>query len=260
MTDAMTIQQAARISSMAKGNGATAEELDGGNPVHRLVLQELDLVEIIASRIVRAVGVYADREELVAAGREGLLEAATRFDPTRSIPFRAYANIRIQGAIIDSIRKTARLPRRVYERLRALEVSNTVNAGVARLTTSSRSEPNDDVALENALATQLEDGATAILAAIASTDGFGGSTDPEASLAQNPEDAAQQAELVRALHAGIALLDDDEAMMIRMSYFEGASTRQVARQLGVSDSWCFRLLKSGTMRLTRYMQTYKTTD
>lgn len=245
---------------MANGNGVSQQEGDGNNPAHRLFMQELDLVEIIAGRIVRAIGVLAERDEVVAAGREGLLDAAMRFDPTRGVPFRAYANIRIQGAIIDSIRKSARLPRRAHERLRTLQASAVTNAGAADDVFPRHPGPTDEAAQETALAMQLSSVTTAMFAAIASTDGFGGSSDPEADLSQDPETAAQQAELVRTLQEGIATLDDDEAMMIRLSHFEGMSTRQIARDLNVCDTWCFRLLKSGTMRLTKYMQAYKTIE
>ncbi len=245
---------------MADVDGGNQQEGDGGNGAHRLFMQELALVDIIAGRIVRAIGAFAEREELVAAGREGLLDAAMRFDPTRGVPFRAYANIRIQGAVIDSIRKLARLPRRAHERLRTLEASTVTNAGAASDAFPRRPGPADETAQEDALATHLSSVTTAMLAAIASTDGFGGSSDPEADLSQDPETAAHQADLVRTLQAGILTLDADEAMMIRLSYFEGMSTRQIARELNVCDPWCFRLLRSGTMRLTKYMQAYKTIE
>jgi len=43
-------------------------------------------------------------DDLVQAGAVGLLDAIIKFDPHKSVPFGAYAKIRIRGAIIDSLR------------------------------------------------------------------------------------------------------------------------------------------------------------
>src|SRR5262245_17063244 len=81
----------------------------------------LDLVDAIARRIAREIGGAAELDELLSFGREGLLDAARKFDASRGVPFRGYASFRVRGAILDGVRASARLPRRVHERLRGLE-------------------------------------------------------------------------------------------------------------------------------------------
>jgi len=49
-------------------------------------------------------------EELVALGNTGLAEAAQRFDDTRGATFATYAWYRVQGAIVDGLRKMTQLP------------------------------------------------------------------------------------------------------------------------------------------------------
>src|SRR5215204_2093142 len=91
---------------------------------------QLDLVQIIARQLSRSIrGV--DYDDLLSAGREGLLDAARRFEPARGIPFRAYANFRVRGAIIDGVRQMSALSRRAYERLSALEAATLVSEGEA---------------------------------------------------------------------------------------------------------------------------------
>jgi RNA polymerase sigma factor for flagellar operon FliA len=92
---------------------------------------ELPLVEIIARQIARTVGRLVEFDDLVATGREGLLDAARRFDPTRDVPFRAYANLRVRGAILDGVRQNSPLPRRTYERVVALKAAAQVSEGEA---------------------------------------------------------------------------------------------------------------------------------
>ena len=46
----------------------------------------------------------AAREEAVSAGLLGLVEAADRFDPSRGVPFDAFARRRVHGAVLDFLR------------------------------------------------------------------------------------------------------------------------------------------------------------
>ena len=48
---------------------------------------QLSLVETIAAHIRRSVGASIEFDDLVGAGREGLLDAARRFDASRGVPF-----------------------------------------------------------------------------------------------------------------------------------------------------------------------------
>src|SRR6478609_7571999 len=60
-----------------------------------LVLNNLKLVRHVVGRLVAKLPSGVDLENLEAAGTLGLVEAASRFDPTRGIAFDAYAYRRI---------------------------------------------------------------------------------------------------------------------------------------------------------------------
>jgi RNA polymerase sigma factor FliA len=46
----------------------------------------------------------ADRDDVSSAAMIGLISAVDRFDPSRGVPFEAYAALRIRGAVVDEIR------------------------------------------------------------------------------------------------------------------------------------------------------------
>lgn len=50
-------------------------------------------------------------EDLEAAGVVGLIQAVDRFDPSRGIPFKGYAALRVRGAILDEVRRLDELTR-----------------------------------------------------------------------------------------------------------------------------------------------------
>src|SRR5450432_2953630 len=63
-------------------------------------------------------------EELIALANAGLAEAAQRFDPTKGAAFSTYAWYRVQGSIVDGLRKSSNLPRRVWAKLVALRAAS----------------------------------------------------------------------------------------------------------------------------------------
>ena len=84
------------------------------------VEEGLELVDMLARQLRRQFGPYVQVDDLASQGREALLAAARSFDPDRAVPFRRWANLRIRGAMIDGVRQSGNLPRRVYRKLRAL--------------------------------------------------------------------------------------------------------------------------------------------
>ena len=115
--------------------------------------EALPAVKPIALRLRRTLGRSAEVEDLMSYGQGGLLEAARRFDPARGVPFRAFANFRIRGAMLDGIRQLSHLPRRVHERLKAFENASasptshvTSNAGLGPGSSATTLAPRRDLA------------------------------------------------------------------------------------------------------------------
>ena len=59
--------------------------------------------------------------DLVSAGVLGLLDAIEKFDPTRGVKFKTYAELRIKGAILDSLRNLDWAPRSLRKKSKDLE-------------------------------------------------------------------------------------------------------------------------------------------
>ncbi|MGC9999892.1 MAG: sigma-70 family RNA polymerase sigma factor [Bryobacteraceae bacterium] len=64
----------------------------------------LGLVRFIAARIASSLPVHVELQDLVQTGTLGLIDAVRRYDPSKGIPFPAYARYRIRGSILDSLR------------------------------------------------------------------------------------------------------------------------------------------------------------
>ncbi len=71
----------------------------------RVVMEHLPLVRAIAVNMRGSLPAHVDLDDLVHAGILGLLAAASRYNPKKSVSFPGYAKHRIKGAILDSLRK-----------------------------------------------------------------------------------------------------------------------------------------------------------
>lgn len=86
-----------------------------------LVLEHLPQVQFIARRIYDRLPSQVLFEDLVHAGILGLMDAMHKYDPHKNVPLKHYAEFRIRGAILDSLRQVDWSPRSLRRQARRLE-------------------------------------------------------------------------------------------------------------------------------------------
>src|SRR3954468_15756785 len=96
---------------------AAAEERD------RLIMEHLPQVRLIARRIFDKLPGTMSLEDLVSSGTVGLLAAIDRYDASQGVKLRTYAEYKIKGAILDSLRDMDWAPRRQRQRARSLQAA-----------------------------------------------------------------------------------------------------------------------------------------
>jgi RNA polymerase sigma factor FliA len=87
----------------------------------RILLEQLPQVRYLATRIRARMPQYVPLEDLVHAGVIGLIDALSKFDSSRHVPFASYAKIRIRGAILDSLREMDWAPRELRRQARRIQ-------------------------------------------------------------------------------------------------------------------------------------------
>jgi len=196
----------------------------------------LPYVDQLARRMRREIGAAATHDELVACGREGLLSAARTYDAARGVPFRSWAMLRARGAMIDGIRASGQLPRRLYKQLRALESADHVH--VALVEEASASPPTSPESADGRLSTYLATMATAMAAGMLDVAGAGLDERDDGG---SPEDRYARAELVARSKEAITRLPDGERALLEAHYFGDRTLEEAAASLGLSKSWGSRL-------------------
>src|SRR5262245_13357030 len=114
------------------GCGRTAPDRD------RLILENLAVVDRVVGKVASRLPASIDRDDLHSVGMLGLITAAERFDHSRAVRFKTYAEVRVRGAMIDYLRSMSWAPRSLFRRIRQVdEARRSVENQALRSATSS---------------------------------------------------------------------------------------------------------------------------
>src|SRR5580698_4001806 len=120
-------------------------ETIGEDERERLILEHLPQVRLIARRIQERLPENVSLDDLVSTGVIGLISAIDNFDPAQNVKLRTYAEYKIRGAILDSLRGLDWAPRQKRRR------SKQIEAAIAKAEQRLQRAPNEDE-----IAAQLE--------------------------------------------------------------------------------------------------------
>ena len=89
----------------------------------RLILDHLPQVRLIARRIHERLPDHVNIDDLISAGTLGLIWAVDNFDSSQNVQLKTYAEYRIRGAILDSLRGMDFAPRQRRRQARQIEAA-----------------------------------------------------------------------------------------------------------------------------------------
>jgi RNA polymerase sigma factor FliA len=230
----------------AAGHQFTPEE-------ERVMVEHLPVVRYIARRIHERLPQHVEMEELVSAGVLGLMDAFQKFDPTKKVQFRSYAQFRIRGAILDSLRTLDWSPRDLRRKGRAIE--QAIRGLTARL---GRSPSEQEIATElqmelgdyQQLLGELKGLEIGTLHLERSEDSG------EEELAYVPNRAEDdplfrclQGEMRQRLAEAISNLPERERLVMTLYYYEEMTMKEIGLTLGVVESRVSQIHASAVLHL-----------
>lgn len=189
----------------------------------------MHLVLSIVADFMRRVPRSVQREDLVAAGSMGLLQALRSQKHTCPEMLTAYARIRIRGAIIDELRRHDWSPRR-------RRTANASGPGIAA------------VGAEPAATTTEEKSGVIVI-------GFD-DLPPTHALREEGPSPLEQVEVQRSsveVRRAVEQLPPRERAIVRMRYFDDVSSKAIASTLGLSEARVSQLLARATSQLKQLL-------
>ena len=206
----------------------------------RVLLEHLPIVRFLARRIHERLPQHVDIEDLVSAGVVGLMDAFSKFDPAKKVQFRSYAQVRIRGAILDSLRTLDWSPRELRRKGRAVE--EAIRVLTARL---GRPPGEAEVAQEMGLGLEeyqqlLGDLKGLEIGTLHVERNEDSGEEELAYVPGRPEEdplfRCLRGELEERLADAISHLPDRERLVMSLYYYEEMTMREIGLALGVVES------------------------
>lgn len=215
-----------------------------------LIQAHYALVRRIAWHVHSRMSTAIEVEDLTQIGLVALVEAARGFED-RGVGFAGYAATRIRGAMIDTLRRDARMARAGMANRRYL-------AGIhARLEQEYLRKPT---AAEMANATGLDpDSYFAMLASTQAVqqasieDSYSDHDIWFADLADRADTALEKAQLREALATNLSKLNEREALILQLYFVEELNLDEIGETLGVGAARVCQIKKVALDRMRTMM-------
>ena len=245
---------------MATGAAQQYLALDNEDALHReaLVLQHLPQVRLIAKRIHDRLPQHISLDDLISAGVVGLIEAIDHFDPSLNVQLKTYAERRIRGAIMDSLRELDWAPRETRKKAKLIEAAiHQVKQRLGR--EPSEEEIAAELRLPHAEYQQWLSGIQAInLERLECVSAEGQECSMLRFISDDqdnwPSHLVERAELERILALAIDRMSKLERTILNLYYYEELNLGEISKIVGLHLSRVAQLRVQAILRLRSHLR------
>ncbi len=213
----------------------------------------MPLVHLVARKLHSTLPGHVELEDLESAGVLGLLDAASKFDPEKHVLFKSYAQFRIRGAILDSLRASDWGSRELRRQGRAIQSAmQSLTQQLGRAATEQ--EVALHLGLDLADYQKLLGTLKSLEVASLQEERFDDSGEDElASVPGSPEEdplaLCLKGETRKRLADAIEQLPERERLVLTLYYFEELTMKEIGLAMGVVESRVSQLRASAVLRM-----------
>ena len=241
---------------MKKANKMMQKRVTGPKKLSReqLILEHAPLIKYIAHRIALRVPPHIEVQDLIDAGVVGLIDAIEKYDPSKDVKFKTYAEFRIRGAIFDELRSLDWVPRSIRKMINKLEEAYiTLEQQLDR--------PATDEEVAEAMGLEMEDFYQVLRQAsgvcLMSIDQTLNTDDSKKTILEFTEDVHEQnpceqfaaSEMKELVAKVINNLPEKERMVISLYYYEELTMKEIGKVLHLTESRVSQIHTKTILRL-----------
>lgn len=224
----------------------------------RLILEHLPQVRLIARRIHERLPESVSLEDLISTGIVGLISAIDRFDPRHNVKLKTYAEYKIRGAILDSLRGLDWAPRQ--QRKRSKQIESAIACIEQRI---KRAPTEDEIAAQLELTMQeyhewLVDIRGVNLGSLECTSADDDGRDLLKYISDDqeawPSRLLERAELEQLVAQGIEKMPYIERTVLSLYYYEELTLREISKIVSLHESRISQLKSQAILRLRSYIE------
>jgi RNA polymerase sigma factor for flagellar operon FliA len=217
-----------------------------------LILEHLPQVKLIAKRIQKSLPASVTLDDLISSGIVGLIAAVDRYDPKQEVKLKTYAEYKIKGAILDSLRMLDWAPREKRKRARLIETATSdLEKEHCRTPREEEVASKLGMPLKEYLewlkdAPRTQENGNDLLSCVSS------------SIEQWPSELFERAELERLVRQCIEKMRPIERTVLRLYFYEERTLRDIANTVDLHESRISQLKSQAISRLRSHLQIYWT--
>lgn len=221
-----------------------------------MILEYLPVVKFVAARLSNKLPSHIELDDLVNSGIIGLIDAIDKFDPTRKIKFKTYAEFRIRGAMLDELRSLDWVPRSTRQKATRLEKAySTLEHRLGRSATDDEIVEYLDISYDDFHKLVSEARGIALI----SIDEL--YSDSNDNLERNLLDyiAAPESldpalnvyldQIYKIVAEAIDQLPEKETLVISLYYYDELTMKEISQILGITESRISQIHTKSIIRL-----------
>ncbi len=218
-----------------------------------LILEHLPQVNLIARRIHKGLPASVSLEDLVSTGIVGLISAVDHYEPSHKVKLKTYAEYKIRGAILDSLRVLDWAPREKRKRARAIENTTAkLEQHHGRLPTEEEIAADLGLSLDE-YRSWSAGSRSLTLGSLESAGSQENGRDllrfVSDSEEQWPSVILERSELARLVAEFVAEMPEVERNVLTFYFYEGMNLREIAEVLDLHESRISQLKSQAVSRL-----------
>lgn len=229
----------------------------------QLIVDHIPLVRYLVGRMTLHLPQHLDLQDLMSAAMIGLINAADRFDPSRGVLFKTFAEQHVRGTILDELRSYDVLSRSMRDKYKHLARElcslehrlgrNPTSEEVAAALGISQDDYFqllDDVHVFTFISLddswEDDDGNPLCLADVLCE-----------SEAKSPQQQVMMMQLAESLGQAIEALPEKERLAVTLYYNEDFNLKEIGVTLGLTESRISQLISQAMVRLRSRLKLHK---
>jgi RNA polymerase sigma factor for flagellar operon FliA len=230
----------------------------------RLIIEYAPLVKTIVGRLRMKLPSHVGQDDLLSAGTIGLLDAIDKFDETKGVEFKSYAEFRIRGAVIDELRSMDWVPRSVRKNEKRLqEAYAKVEKEKMRPAHDEEVAEELDVGIEefHRLLDQVRGVSILNEEEICDLAPQQGAMDSKWSMnwaikGTDPFQSVRLNEVKKVIAEAIERLPKNERTVMTLYYYEELTMKEIGNVMGYTESRVSQLHTKSVLRLKNSLRSY----
>jgi RNA polymerase sigma factor FliA len=229
----------------------------------QLILEHIPLVRYLVARISAKLPPHLDLQDLMSSAMIGLINAADRFDPSRGVLFKTFAEQHIRGTILDELRSYDVLSRSMRDKYKRLERElHLLENRLGRHPTSEEVADSLQMSLDDYFEL-LDD--VHVFTFISLDDSWEGDDGSPLCLAdvlceadaKSPQQQVMSKQLAEALGQAIDTLPEKERLAVTLYYNEDFNLKEIGETLGLTESRISQLISQAMVRLRSRLRLHR---